>query len=287
MDAEEGDGVMAAAAPRENGPSVNSRLGAMAVAVVAASAVLCLRLWQLQIVEGADYANKAENNRLQHEVLKSPRGVIYGRDMNTVLADNRAACDLVMTPALLDDVDAVARTWEAAAVAAGDRRGWRLLCAINDTLARGGPIGSIAEFAATDADRESFVALLGPLEKVRAMCGELGRITGIDGDRQFARILGAVRKKTPFEQLLVKEDISKTERMRLEEYSFRFPGVYTVARPQRRYYYGGTGGQILGWFNEISPAEYEKLRPRYKLGDIVGRDGIEQAYEDALKGTDG
>jgi penicillin-binding protein 2 len=263
----------------------------MAVAVVALSAVLVLRLWQLQIVEGAVYASRAENNRLEYEVLKSPRGVIYGRDENVVLADNRAACDLVMTPALRRDVQAIGKEWDAAAQAVGGStrlRGTRLLCQISDLLERGAPLGDLPGAAAdSDSDRTALEALLPPLKNVRAMCSELGQIASVDADRQFIRVLGAVSRGLPFEQLLIKEDISKTERMRVEEYSFEFQGVYTVARPQRRYYYGETASQILGWFNEISPAEYRKLWPRYKLGDIIGRDGIELAYEDQLKGTDG
>ncbi len=272
--------------PRERPSIVKSRLGAMAVAVVALSGVLVLRLWQLQIVEGAVYAGRAENNRLDYEVLKSPRGVIYGRDENIVLADNRAACDLVMTPALMRDVETIGKEWDAAAQAMGG--GTRLLCQISDLLERGAPLGDLPDAAAdNDSDRAALEALLPPLENVRALCTDLGRIVSIDSDTQFVRVLDTVRKRTPFEQLLIREDISKTERMRVEEYCFKFRGVYTVARPQRRYYYGKTAGQVLGWFNEISPAEYEKLRPRYKMGDIIGRDGIELAYEGQLKGSDG
>ncbi|MCC6152126.1 MAG: penicillin-binding protein 2 [Candidatus Hydrogenedentes bacterium] len=268
-------------------PQVHTRLSMMAVAVVALSTVLCLRLWQLQIVNGADFAAKAENNRLDYEVLKSPRGIIYGRDEKTVLADNRAACDLVVTPALLKDVDAVQETWPAAASVAGGGSGERLLCIISDTIARGEPLDSICDIAANEADREKVAALLPSLGKVRSMCGDLGQLASVDADRQFVRVLNTVRWNRPFKQILIKEDISKTERMRIEEYAFKFQGVYTVARPQRRYYYGATAGQVLGWFNEINDVELEKLKPRYKMGDIIGRDGIEFAYEGQLKGTDG
>lgn len=276
---------MPAKKQRDDAPQVKTRLSGMAVAVVALSAVLCLRLWQLQIVHGADYAAKAENNRLDYEVLKSPRGVIYGRDEKTVLADNRAACDLVMTPASLPEVEALSEVWGDAAEVAGG--GSRLSCIISDTLTRGEPLGEIVSTGANEKDQAKLAAALPPLEDVYAVCGDLANIVSTDRERQFARVLRAVRNKTPFEQILIKEDISKTERMRIEEYSFKFQGVYTVARPQRRYYYGATGGQVLGWFNEINDAEYKRLRPRYRMGDIIGRDGIEFAYEDQLKGTDG
>lgn len=273
--------------PNGNESTVSSRLNAVAAAVVILTVILCLRLWQLQIVNGAEYANKADNNRLDKELLESPRGVIYGRDQSIVLADNRAACNLVMTPAYLEHVDELREVWSPAVPIAGGRNGDHLLCLIDDTITRGESLDTLLDAARDDSEREKIVALLKPLADVRATCSELAQIAGVNGDEQFVRILGAVRHNRPFLQLLIKEDISKTARMRVEEYSFKFRGVYTVARPQRRYYYGKTAGQILGWFNEISPTEYQKLKPRYRFGDIIGRDGIEMAYEDDLKGVDG
>ncbi|MDZ4858851.1 MAG: penicillin-binding protein 2 [Candidatus Hydrogenedentes bacterium] len=201
------------------------RMGWLLVAVVAFSALLCARLWQLQIVDGQVYTKQAEDNRLDYEVIKSPRGIIYGRDETIVLADNRAALDLVLTPALLRDAEGV--------------------------------------------------------------CAQLGNLVDVDSAALIASVERAIKRKTPFEQILVKQDITKTERMRVEEYSFALQGVYTVARPLRRYYHNHAAGQILGWINEIDREMLDRNKPRYKLGDIIGRDGIEQRYESDLKGTDG
>ena len=271
---------------RKSHEAYGGRLSSLAVGVVLLSSVLALRLWQLQIVGGAEYAKDAEDNRLDYEVIKSPRGIIYGRDENVVLADNRAACDLALTPALLRDVDQVAKEWESAARILGG--GKTLLCRIDDTLARNEPIDAMVDVSdLNESDRGKVQSLLNALVGVRSMCDQLAQLVGVDSDTQFVRILSAVRRKVPFEQIIVKEDISKTERMRVEEYAFALQGVYTIARPQRRYYYGASAGQVLGWFNEISPEELAVRKPRYTWGDIIGRDGIEKWYEDQLKGTDG
>ncbi len=202
-----------------------SRISLLAFLVLFALTVLTLRLWQMQMVEGAKYAAVAEQQRLMNERLQSPRGVIYGRDESIVLADNRAASDLVLTPALCRDPQQVIST--------------------------------------------------------------LAKLVPIDEDGLREAIQTAERRRTPYEQIVVKRDITRTELKRVEEMSFALQGVYTVARPQRRYYYQDTAGQIIGWMNEIDLNEWRKLRPRYHMGDMIGRSGLEREYEDTLKGVDG
>lgn len=103
-------------------------------------------------------------------------------------------------------------------------------------------------------------------------------------------------KGAPFTQLLVKQDVSKTDRFRVEERSFELPGVFSIVHPQRRYLQGQVAGQVLGFVNEISQkeleaeakrAEQEGVLNRYKMGDFYGRNGVESYYENELKGTDG
>jgi penicillin-binding protein 2 len=197
----------------------------LAIGFALVCAGLCLRLWYLQILHGEELRRKAENNRLDYEVIKAPRGMIYGRDESVVLAGNRAAFDLVFVPAMC--------------------------------------------------------------EKPEQVCGTLGALLDIDPGAVLQKVEEARKKRELFSQIIVSEDISKTDRMQIEEFSFALPGVYTVASPQRQYYQGTTAGQLLGWFNEISKEEYERLKPRYKYGDIIGRAGLELAYENTLKGQDG
>ncbi len=263
------------------------RMSGMAVVIVVLSALLCARLWQLQVVEGSVYTKQAEDNRLDYEVIKSPRGIIYGRDETVVLADNRAALDLMLTPAMLRDVDAVSKSASTVAqilqiktidLLSGTRDAFKSGVALDEAF----PLDDIEE-----GDRAEVQAFFHAAERVYDVTRQLGEMVGVDPNTIFGNVISAIRRKKPFEQILVKQDISKTERMRVEEYSFALQGVYTVARPQRRYYYGETAGQILGWLNEIDADTLASKRPRYKMGDIIGRDGIEQRYELDLKGYDG
>jgi len=117
-------------------------------------------------------------------------------------------------------------------------------------------------------------------------CALLEQLVGADAAAIMEQI--GKKKREPFEQILVKEDVSKAERTRVEEHSHALPGVYTVVRPKRRYHYGATAGQILGYLGEINKTELDRLNDQgYVMGDLLGRSGIEARYEDLLHGQDG
>ena len=66
--------------------------------------VLIARLWQLQIIQGADYAVKAENNRVRTVELMAPRGVITDRN-GEILADNRSSVTVLLYRESMKDED--------------------------------------------------------------------------------------------------------------------------------------------------------------------------------------
>lgn len=117
---------------------------------------------------------------------------------------------------------------------------------------------------------------------VKEICDRLATLLNVDAQALFDKI--EKEKKQPYRQILVKKDVSKNELARVEEFSYALPGIYTVVTPQRRYLYGKTAGQILGYLNEINEQEQSDL---YLGGDLIGRAGIEQMYESDMRGADG
>ena len=58
----------------------------------------------------------------------------------------------------------------------------------------------------------------------------------------------------------------------------------------RRYVDGNAFAHVLGYTGLISPKELEEMRKedsQYLLTDVIGKSGIEEQYEDAIKGTHG
>ncbi len=63
-----------------------------------------IRLFSLQIIQGAGYLARANDNRTQTISLQTTRGIIYDRN-NFILASNAPSYNVVITPALLPDDD--------------------------------------------------------------------------------------------------------------------------------------------------------------------------------------
>ncbi len=70
-----------------------------------------------------------------------------------------------------------------------------------------------------------------------------------------------------------------------QQYLFKYPGFYVQNRTLREYAYN-SAAHVLGSIGEVSRRRLEK-DPYYKMGDYVGRDGIEYTYEEALRGVKG
>lgn len=125
-----------------------------------------------------------------------------------------------------------------------------------------------------------------PQDLLDDVCQRLERLIGIDPAELRKKI--DAQKHTPFTQLLVKRDITKADRVRVEENQHALPGVTTIVHPQRRYLFQETAGQLLGYLGEINRDELDRWTDYgYSMGDLVGKDGLERFYERQLHGRDG
>jgi len=122
------------------------------------------------------------------------------------------------------------------------------------------------------------------LEKRREICMTLEELLNVNGEALYAEV--EKNKRAPFTQITVKRDVSRRDAVRIEEMRYKLDGVFAVVHPQRRYIYGETAGQILGYMGEISQDELDRWRG-YHLGDLVGKMGLERMYEHLLHGEDG
>jgi penicillin-binding protein 2 len=70
--------------------------------VITGFVILVIRLFTLQVIEGADWSAQAYENRISSLSDPAPRGIIYDRN-GYILARNIASYNVVITPALLPD----------------------------------------------------------------------------------------------------------------------------------------------------------------------------------------
>jgi penicillin-binding protein 2 len=73
---------------------------------------------------------------------------------------------------------------------------------------------------------------------------------------------------------------------RLEEEAVYLSGVSTIAFAVRHYPYGSLAAHSIGYVREVSPEDLAG-NADYRLGDLIGKAGVEKVADDILRGIDG
>lgn len=135
----------------------------------------------------------------------------------------------------------------------------------------------------------SFSALL-----IREQAHDLERkipliASGLDLDPNDIRDrLRKMARRPESEPLMLKQDITPDELAFIEANKNEVPELETIMVHRRLYPKDGFLAHLIGYVGEVS--EEDLNRPEFELysqGDIVGKSGVEQQYNDMLKGEDG
>lgn len=84
---------------------------------------------------------------------------------------------------------------------------------------------------------------------------------------------------------IITAQLTKSEYAYLQENMYKFEGFYIQKRSLRDYELD-IGSNFLGYIAEVNNRDIKK-NPYYQSGDLIGRQGVEQYYEDVLKGVRG
>ena len=85
---------------RPRGSRLSLRVAVLGGFALALFAILFFRLWNLQVIDGAEYLAEAKNNRTREYRVNAPRGDILDREGN-VLVDNRTSLALQLNTSKL------------------------------------------------------------------------------------------------------------------------------------------------------------------------------------------
>ena len=114
---------------------------------------------------------------------------------------------------------------------------------------------------------------------------------GLNLEPQFVtERLDFIKKQPGFETMVLKENATLQDITWVESHSLEFPELRIELQPQRFYPLGETLAHVLGYVGEISPKQLEDPEVRekgFRPGDIVGKGGLEQYYDEFLRGKDG
>ncbi len=127
-------------------------------------------------------------------------------------------------------------------------------------------------------------------EERQETIGQLSRIIR----QPESAILGELermRGQPSFIAVKIKTDLSRDEVAEIESWKISMPGVQVEQEIKRTNIYGDVASHLLGYIGEVNSTELpilNKAKPgNYKLGDSIGKFGLEQKMEDVLRGQDG
>lgn len=109
---------------------------------------------------------------------------------------------------------------------------------------------------------------------------------------EIENTLERAKHQAPYMPIKLKTDLSRDEMAELKSWQIAMPGVSVEMEIKRTNVYGDVAAHMLGYIGEVSPTELPRLNTptqlqRYKLGDSIGKFGLEQKLEDLLRGEDG
>ena len=263
---------------------LRDRLSAFAALMLLVLCVLLGRLWVLQVVRGEEYSNQAESNHLKQREIPAPRGAIYDAHGERI-AEVRASFDLVISPrdVVLDPAGTPRRPRRSDAPGAdqvrvpGDDQD-------GDAGLLGGPL---LEDPWTIEERTDIATLA---ERIAPL------LDGSTVDDLLER-WDEARTVSRWRHATLATDLSMEELERVLANRPRLPGISIVTRHRRSYPDAGLFAHLVGYQREVRADELATLRARYdgtehgidwyESGDLIGKYGLESAFEPWLHGTDG
>jgi penicillin-binding protein 2 len=123
--------------------------------------------------------------------------------------------------------------------------------------------------------------------QVVAMLSRLVRMP----EKEINDILDKARGQPSFLGVKIKRDLTRDEVAAVESWRINMPGVEVKEEIKRTNIYHEVASHLLGYIGEVNTTELpivNKGNPgKYKVGDDIGKFGLEQKQEDYLRGVDG
>ena len=93
--------------------------------------------------------------------------------------------------------------------------------------------------------------------------------------------------KSFFQPVLIAENLSLSQVARFSVTALEHPEFEIEVGHLRLYRYGPSTAHLLGYLGEVTEKELAQPESPYRGGDLIGRKGIEEAYNGELRGVDG
>lgn len=268
-------------------PNINLRFNLLVVFTYIAGIILIVRLFNLQIVHGAEYREESNTRLTRETTVEAARGAILDRTGTTLVSSNMTfSLELYKTKidnnGLNDSILNIIQVLEKYDISYPDS----LPITINpynytiseNTLAKWKKSNNLDENATAE---EAF-------EKLKNKY-EITNTNNLEEIRKIMRIRYEISQKgySSTKSITLASGLPREAVAEFSESSSKFPGINIVVDPAREYTSGTLAAHILGYASQISSEEYQSRKDTYTQNDIIGKTGIEAVFEEFLKGKNG
>jgi len=105
---------------------------------------------------------------------------------------------------------------------------------------------------------------------------------------QLQATLKRYRAAPGYQPIPIKEDVTADEQAFIEAHRNELPELETIEGERRLYPRDGFAAHLIGYVGEVSEEDLNQTRyAAYEPGDVVGKAGVEQMYDQILRGQDG
>lgn len=123
-------------------------------------------------------------------------------------------------------------------------------------------------------------------EDIPATLAQISQWTDIPLDQLQTKLQQGRKSGKIFEPVVLAVDVPFEQVLAIEQELFRWPGVAVETRQRRYYPQAELFAHIMGYVSEANDEEI-KADEELRMGDIVGKQGLEFILEKRLRGTKG
>lgn len=136
-------------------------------------------------------------------------------------------------------------------------------------------------------NKNSYDILITPIEVKEFDTLALCKIFSLEIDqvREKLKEYRKNRRRIGYQTITFLKQVPSAQYSVFAEQAYKFPGFSGLPRTSRNYPFNA-GANLFGYLTEVDNNFLSK-HPDYKRGDYVGASGLEQAYEEVLKGKKG
>jgi penicillin-binding protein 2 len=105
---------------------------------------------------------------------------------------------------------------------------------------------------------------------------------------QIQAIIKHFQLSAKYQPIPLKQDITPDEQAFVEAHRNELPELETLDEQRRLYPRDGFAAHLIGYVGEVSENDLNQSRyAAYAPGDVVGKSGVEETYDEILRGVDG